>query len=147
MTAPPLPTVDYGHIETVPVHFDDLDAMGIVHNARYAVMLERALSTYWGQRGFGIADGAVTKPDVFHAVAEYSISYRTPVRHTGAVGIHFWIERMGETSVVYAFRVLSADGSTVHAEGRRVNIKLDPQTLRPAPWSAEGREVAAALMG
>ena len=36
--------VHYGHTEPVPVHFDDLDPMGLVHNARYAVLLERALS-------------------------------------------------------------------------------------------------------
>jgi hypothetical protein len=29
-------TIDYGHLEPVDVHFDDLDPMGIVHNARYA---------------------------------------------------------------------------------------------------------------
>ncbi len=146
MTAPTLPTVDCGHLELMPVHFDDLDAMGVVHNARYAVMLERALSAYWWQHGFGIVDGAVTKPDVFHAVAEYAISFRAPVRGTGQIGIRFWVERMGDSSVVYAFRVLSADGATVHAEGRRVNIKLDPRTLRPTPWSAEAREIATALM-
>jgi acyl-CoA thioester hydrolase len=135
-----------GHVEPMPVHFDDLDAMGIVHNARYAVMLERALSAYWARHGFTFENGTASKPDVFHAVAEYAISYRTPVRGTGQVGVHFWVERMGESSVVYGFRVLSADGATVHAEGRRVNIKLDPVTLRPAPWTDESRAVAAKLM-
>jgi acyl-CoA thioester hydrolase len=130
----------------MPVHFDDLDAMGIVHNARYAVMLERALSAFWARHGFTFADGRASRPDVFHAVAEYAISYRAPVRGTGEVGVHFWVERMGESSVVYGFRVLSADGATVHAEGRRVNIKLDPVTLRPSPWTGEARAVAAKLM-
>ena len=37
----------YGHAEPVAIHFDDLDAMGIVHNARYAVLVERALPPYW----------------------------------------------------------------------------------------------------
>ena len=34
--------VEYGHITEVPVHFDDLDALGVLHNARYAVLVERA---------------------------------------------------------------------------------------------------------
>ena len=34
------PTIDYGHVEVLPVHFDDLDPMGMVHNARYAVLIE-----------------------------------------------------------------------------------------------------------
>ena len=30
------------HTETVMVYFDDLDAMGVVHNGRYVTLLERA---------------------------------------------------------------------------------------------------------
>ena len=32
------------HTETVMVYFEDLDAMGVVHNGRYATLLERALA-------------------------------------------------------------------------------------------------------
>jgi acyl-CoA thioester hydrolase len=138
--------VQYGHTEPVDVHFDDLDAMGIVHNARYAVLLERALSAYWSRHGFRFTNGRATHSDVFHAVAEYAISYRTPVRGTGQLGVHFWIERLGESSAAYGFRVLSADGATVHAEGRRVNIKMDPLTMRPSPWTPLARDVAARLL-
>ena len=137
--------IKYGHVTPFVVHFDDLDAMGIVHNARYAVFLERALSQWWVDRGHSYEGGHPTTPDVFHAVAEYSISYREPVRGTGEIGVHFWIDKLGESSAVYGFRMVSADGRTVHAEGRRVNIKLDPRTLRPAPWSDHGRETARLL--
>lgn len=137
--------LDYGTVVPLVVHFDDLDAMGIVHNARSAVFLERALAMWWSDHGFSMADGGPTNPDVFHAVAEYSISYRTPVRGTGEIGVHFWLDKMGESSAVYGFRVLSPDGRTVHAEGRRVNIKIDPATLRPAPWTAEGRATGSLL--
>jgi acyl-CoA thioester hydrolase len=68
-----------------------------------------------------------------------------PVRGTGTVHFHFWVDKLGESSVVYGFRVLSTDGGTVHAEGHRVNVKLDPVTLRPSPWTAEARAVAESL--
>lgn len=139
-------TVEYGHVETLEIHFDDLDAMGIVHNARYAVLLERALSSYWSRHGFTYAGGVPSRSDVVHAVAEYAISYRAPVRGTGAVAVHFWLDRLGESSAVYGFRFVSVDGGLLHAEGRRVNIKLDPLTLRPAPWTAESRRVAGKLL-
>jgi acyl-CoA thioesterase FadM len=38
------------HTETVMVYFDDLDAMGVVHNAKYVTLFERALAAYWAQR-------------------------------------------------------------------------------------------------
>lgn len=140
-TADPWPTVDYGHLEPTPVYYDDLDSMGLVHNARYAVMLEHVLHAFWGQHGYAFENGTYTHPDAFVAVAEYQISYRMPVRGTGKIGIHLWAEQLGESSVVYGFRVLSADGSVVHAEGRRVHIRLDPKTLRPTPWAPETRAV------
>jgi acyl-CoA thioester hydrolase len=34
----------------------------------------------------------------------------------------------------------------VHAEGRRVQVKLDPQTLRPSPISAELYEACRPLL-
>ncbi|WP_433211454.1 acyl-CoA thioesterase [Dactylosporangium sp. CS-047395] len=135
-----------GHVAPFTVHFDDLDPMGIVHNARYAVFLERALSQWWAARGVSFAGGRPSSPDAVHAVAEYAISYRAPVRGTGDIGVQFWIETLGESSAVYRFRILSADGGTVHAEGRRVNVKLDPDTLRPAPWSQEARDLCRPLL-
>ena len=138
--------VEYGHVEPFVVHFDDLDALGIMHNARYAVFLERALSTFWGRHGYSYSGGVPTKPDVVHAVAEYAISYKTPIRGTGDAGVHFWVDRLGVSSVVYGFRIVSSDGERVHAEGHRVNIKLDPVTLRPAPWTDESRMIATTLL-
>jgi acyl-CoA thioester hydrolase len=139
-----LATARYGHVEPVQVHFDDLDAMGLVHNARYAVLLERALTGYWAPRGHSFAGGRPTSPDVIHAVREFTITYLAPIRGTGTVDVHFWVEKLGETSVVYGFRFLAGD--TVHAEGRRTVVKLDPATLRPAPWSASAREIGSALL-
>jgi acyl-CoA thioester hydrolase len=135
-------TVDYGHIEHQEVYFDDLDAMGLLHNARYAVLTERALTSFWAERGHGWSE----RPDLFVAVAEFAITYLVPVRGTGRVGVHFWIDRLGASSATYGFRVVSADGSVTHARGHRVHIRLDPATLRPMPWSADTREVASSLL-
>ncbi|GIF75335.1 acyl-CoA thioesterase [Asanoa siamensis] len=138
--------LDYGHQERVRIHYDDLDQMGIVHNARYAVLLERALTSYWEERGFSIANGRPTAPDVFNAVAEFTINYRAPIRGTGDVLIHFWLDKFGRTSGVYGFRITSADGKTVHAEGHRAIVRLDPATMRPTEWTPAARAVAGPLM-
>lgn len=141
----PTMTADYGHVEPVTIYFDDLDAMGLVHNGRYPVLLERAISAYWSARGFAFTDGQLTSPDVFHAVREFTISYLAPIRGTGDFGVHFWIEHLGRTSATYGFRFLSTDGGTVYAEGQRAIVRLDPATLRPAPWTDAGREAVTTL--
>jgi acyl-CoA thioester hydrolase len=140
------PTIEFGHVERVPVHFDDLDPMGMVHNARYALLIERALATFWRRHGHTFRDGRPTTPDAFNVVKEFSVTYRTPIRGTGEVGAHFWIEHLGSSCAVYAYRLLSADGATVYADGQRVVVKLDQSTLRPSPWTLEARTVAEGLL-
>jgi len=130
-------TIEYGTLEPVRVYHDDLDSMGLLHNARYAVVLERALVDYWDRQGYTFTNGVLGHPDAFVAVAEYTIRYRAPKRGTGVINVHLWVDRYGESSVVYGFRMLSEDRATIYAEGSRVQIRLDPKTLRPTPWAEE----------
>lgn len=137
---------DGGHFEPVQVHFDDLDAMGMLHNSRYALLVERAIGAYWYRLGWTHDPARSSFKDVLLAVREFKVTYNTPIIGVGEPLVHFWIERIGRTSVSYGFRVLSADRSVVHAEGYRVNVNLDPGTLRPAPFSSELRAAAEPLL-
>ncbi|GAA2686119.1 MULTISPECIES: acyl-CoA thioesterase [Nonomuraea] len=133
------------HTRPVQVHFDDLDAMGLLHNAHYSVLVERAITAFWTEQGWHFDPARSRFKDVFFAVREFTITYHVPIMGAGEPLVHFWIERMGNTSGVYGFRVLSPDGETVHAEGRRVNVNIDPSTLRPTPFSPEIRDAAQVL--
>ena len=135
-----------GYVHPVEVHFDELDPMGVLHNARYAVFVERAMISWWADHGVSFAGGRPTSPDAFNVVREYAITFHAPVRGTGEIAVHFWVENLGTTSADYRFRVTSPDNETVYAEGRRVNIRLDPATMRPAPWTPEGRRLATELL-
>lgn len=135
-----------GNTEVVPVFFDDLDAMGVVHNGRYSVLFERALTTFWTRQGWPFDPAAPNFAETFFAVRESSITYHVPITGLGEVRVHFWLDQMGTTSAVYGFRVLSADGTTVHAEGRRAQVKLDPASLRPQPIPDAVRAVALTLL-
>ncbi|WP_067134165.1 acyl-CoA thioesterase [Microtetraspora malaysiensis] len=132
--------------EPVQVHFDDLDAMGLLHNSRYALLVERAIGAYWQRLGWAPDPVRSAFKDVFLAVREFKVTYHVPIAGAGEPLVHFWMDRMGRTSGVYHFRVLSADRTVVHAEGYRVNVNLDPATLRPAPFSDELRTAAEPLL-
>ncbi|WP_283135149.1 acyl-CoA thioesterase [Rhizohabitans arisaemae] len=138
--------IDGGHFEPVQVYFDDLDAMGLLHNARYALLVERAITAYWRRLGWAPDPAQSSFKDVFLAVRELKVTYHVPIAGVGEPWVHFWIDRLGNTSGVYGFRVLSADRSTVHAEGYRVNVNLDPGTFRPTPFSDELRIAAQPLL-
>ena len=91
------------------MHFDDLDPMGMIHNARYALLIERALATFWKLHGHTFRDGRPTTADAFNVVKEFTISYRAPIRGPGDVVVHFWLEHMGTSCAVYTFCLLSSD--------------------------------------
>jgi acyl-CoA thioester hydrolase len=134
-----------GVIEPVMVYFEDLDAMGVVHNGRYVLLLERALAAYWARVGWAFDPAAPRFKDAFFVVREFTITYHVPIIHIGPVHVQLWLDHLGDTSAVYGFRVLSQDGTVTHAEGRRVQVRLDPATLRPAAIGPELRAASRPL--
>ena len=59
--------------------------------------------------------------------------------------VQLWLDHLGNTSAVYGFRVLSQDETVTHADGRRVQVRLDPATLRPAVIGPELRAASRPL--
>ncbi|MEU6735155.1 acyl-CoA thioesterase [Streptomyces physcomitrii] len=136
----------YGSLVPVEVHFDDLDALGLLHNARYPLMVERAWTAFWNERGFVFEGDWHAAGDMCNAVKELHISYQAPVNRTGDYAVHLWIERLGRTGLTYGFRFCSADGALTYARGTRVLVRLHPDTLRPEPWSERLRSSAQELV-
>ena len=134
-----------GVIEPVDVHFDDLDAMGVVHNGRYVLLLERALVAYWTRAGWAFDPAGPRFTEAFFVVREFAISYHVPITRVGPVHVQLWLDHLGNTSAVYGFRVLSQDETVTHAEGRRVQVRIDPATLRPAVIGPELRSACRPL--
>ena len=141
---PPV-AVEHGALQPAEVHFDDLDAFRTLHNARYVALLDRALGAYWASKGYR-NDAEASAPDTFQLVREVCITFDRPIRDYGQVLLHFWAERVGTTSLTVAFRFVSLDGAQEYAHGRRVTIKVDPVTDRPAEWSVAGRADLEALL-
>ena len=121
------------------VYFDDLDALNILHNARFLLFIERARGELWNAMGFHWQDDLGKNPDKFHVVAEHTIKYLSPVRGEGDLTIVVRVTKLGQSSLTIGARVQSPDGSVRYAEGATRLVRLDPQTFRPAPWSAPFR--------
>lgn len=139
----PLPSTDVGVLVPVTVNYDDLDSMGVLHNSRYAVLVERAWVTYWGDRGF-VGDSGLDG-DAFNFVKTFTITFDLPIGKIGEFAVHLWMERQGNTSCTAGYRVCSADGDTTYAYGRRTIICIDATTLKPTPWSDRARKAAQDL--
>ncbi|MBO84261.1 MAG: thioesterase, partial [Deltaproteobacteria bacterium] len=121
------------------VYFDDLDAFRILHNARYLLLMERTIGSFWHHLGWGtIADDA-DNPDQHHLVRAQDISYERPVRGTGRVRCRIWVDRLGRTSLTIGFSILPMDEDRPFAHGTRTLVKIDPQAKQPTPWSDDFR--------
>lgn len=121
------------------VYFDDLDALGILHNSRYLLLLERTIGAFWQRLGWGGAPDAKANPDQFHLVRANHIEYLRPITGVGEVRVRIWIEKLGRSSMTFGFRVLPMDEDVDHAVGSRVLVCVDPAGRRPSPWSESFR--------
>jgi acyl-CoA thioester hydrolase len=141
----PVPAAALGSrfVHPSPVHFDELDAMAMLHNARYAVHVERATSALFAHLGWRWELDATLNPDQFHVVREVQVEFLAPFRGMGFLQVELWVEKLGETSCVYGFECFSEAG--VHARGRRTVVKLEPATQRPARWTERFRDAHAGL--
>lgn len=123
----------------VGIYFDDLDPLHVLHNARYLLLFERTLGAFWMDQGLG-AFGDSGRPEEFHMVRHNEVEYLSPVRGVGKVRVRLWVERIGRSSLTFAFRLLADDSDHLYARGRRTVVHVDHATLRPAPWSDGMRE-------
>ncbi|AKT43780.1 acyl-CoA thioesterase [Chondromyces crocatus] len=139
-------SVSVPYLSVQRVYFDDLDALNILHNVRYLLFIERARGELFNALGFHWQDDLTVNPDKFNVIAEHRIRYLAPVRGEGVLGVELAISHLGRTSMTITARVLSADGTVVHAEGDTRIVRLDPTTYRPCPWSEHLRAVVTPLL-
>lgn len=126
------------HEEWMGVYFDDLDAFQILHNARYLLLFERTLGSFWetvGVRAFEPTEAG----DHWHLVRSNSIEYLRPVRGVQRVRVRVWIEKLGRTSLTFGFRLMPMDEDVDCAVGTRTIVRVEAGVHRPVPWTDEFR--------
>jgi acyl-CoA thioester hydrolase len=123
------------------IYLDDLDGFGMLHHARYALLFDNAVIDFWADAGWEL-----NPSEAVLVIRELTLTYHQPVVGISEIDVHFWVERAGRTSVTYGFQVLSADHEVRHADGHRVVVNLDGQTLRPAPIGDDVRTLAGPLL-
>lgn len=128
------------------VFFDELDAMKMLHNGRFAAHVERAVTSFYLTSGRRWETDPAKNPDQFHVVRELRIEYLAPVVGPRRMRIDVSVSRLGTTSCTYAFVCRSDDGRVEYARGERTIVKVDPATHKPAPWTDFFRKHHEALL-
>src|SRR5689334_14114570 len=117
------------------IYFDDLDALQILHNSRYVLLIERTIGSFFRHLGWTGMRDVHKHPDQFHLIRANHIEYHRPVTAVGEVRVRVWVEKLGTTSLTFGFRVLPLDEDREYASGTRVLVRVDPESWRPAPWT------------
>lgn len=120
--------------QVMGVYFDDLDPFHILHNARYLLLFERTLGSFWQAVGMGEFE-PLSAGDHNHLVRANTIEYLQPVRGTGRVRVRVHVQQIGRTSLTFGFRLMPLDRDVDCAVGTRTIVRVDPQTQRPEPWT------------
>ncbi|MEX2373191.1 MAG: thioesterase family protein [Dehalococcoidia bacterium] len=122
----------------VRVRSTDMDADGIVNNARYFEFFEQ------GRLEHLVAIGLVQRPRPPGAparsftIAETTCRYRAPTRHRDVLRVRTWTQEVRNRSFVLAYEIVRAgDGATV-AEGSSAQVWLDAEG-RPAALDDSAR--------
>ena len=120
--------------QVMGVYFDDLDPFHILHNARYVLLFERTLGSFWQSLGLGGLQDSHS-PDRFHFVRANHVEYLRPVKGVCQVRVRVWVEQLGRTSLTFGFRILPMNEDVDHATGTRTVVRVDPDTWKPSPWT------------
>ena len=123
------------HEQVHGVYFDDLDAFQILHNARYVLLFERTIGSFWRHMGWGSTLDMQKTPDQFNLVRANHVEYLKPVTGVSEVRVRVWVEKLGRTSLTFGFCVMPMDEDVDCAVGSRVLVRVDPNTRKPAPWT------------
>lgn len=114
----------------VPIRFGDCDPAGILYYPRYFDLFHQAMEAWFdGPLGLPYArfllDDRLGLPTV---AAE--AQYRAPCTFGETVGVELSVEKLGKSSIIFAYRVVGPDASE-RAVGRVTCVVMDLDPGRP----------------
>lgn len=118
------------------VYFDEMDPLGVLHNSRFAVHVERAQSALFEQLGYGWTDLSQRHEDIGYVVRATAMEFTAPVTSPGVMTVEVIAVRLGRTSATWGYRCAVSSGAqeVPVAQGTRVVVKADASG-QPNAWT------------
>jgi acyl-CoA thioester hydrolase len=135
------------HVKPAPLfvaHLDvrwrDLDAFNHVNNSTYLTYLEEA-RLQWLRH---VPDPWFDESSM-PVLAASNLNYRQPIAWPGHLAVELCCERLGNSSITLAHRIVDAeDGGRLYCDGQVVLVWMNPATGKPVPLPQAIRDSAAA---
>jgi acyl-CoA thioester hydrolase len=121
----------------IAVRWRDLDAFNHVNNSTYLTYLEEARLQWM------LSMGDVFDPASTPVLAASELNYRGPIAWPAQLQVQLLCERLGNSSITIAHRIVDAgDPERLYCDGRVVMVWIDPQTGRSVPLPSTVRNAA-----
>jgi acyl-CoA thioester hydrolase len=129
----------YRFVHRIRVGFDETDAQGVVYYGRYMPYFDRARVEYL--RGLGLLTSMTGESE--SVMRAQHVEYHAPARFDDEVEVYARVERVGRTSVTWAFDAYRADTGEHLVSATQVAVSIDPAARRPVEVTAAFREAVA----
>ncbi|WP_233843120.1 thioesterase family protein [Dyella sp. 2HG41-7] len=113
----------------ISVRWRDLDAFNHVNNSTYLTYLEES-RLQWLQN----VPGPWLNEHAMPVMAASELRYRLPIEWPGQLHIQLLLERLGNSSMTIAHRIVdAADPDKLYCDGNVVMVWIDPATGKSTP--------------
>ncbi|WP_201314449.1 thioesterase family protein [Dyella sp. EPa41] len=124
-------------VAPIGVRWRDLDAFNHVNNSNYLTYLEEA-RLQWLRHVPGWFD-----EQSMPVLAASEINYRRPIEWPAQLHVELTCERLGNSSITLAHRIVDAhDDTQLYSDGKVVMVWMNPATGKPVPLPQSIRDAA-----
>lgn len=122
----------------VRVYYSETDHGGAVYYANYLKWFEIGRTELLRQHGFDYA--TFEKRGLIAPVVDVHCEYKHPALYNDLIAIETSIEKIGNTSITFAYEIKNKETDKLLAKGSTVNVFVDMKTQKPTPLPNELRD-------
>ncbi|MDO8977746.1 MAG: thioesterase family protein [Afipia sp.] len=135
-----MPRDQFSFFHPFRIRYSEIDGQGVVFNAHYLTFYDTAITEYFRALGYDqYADAKKTGMD-FHVVKSV-VEYKSPIRFDAEIEVGARVARIGSSSMTFEMAIFQKDSADLMATGEVVWVNTDQSTHRPAPITAEVRNL------
>jgi acyl-CoA thioester hydrolase len=125
---------DFNFVWNARARYAEVDAQAVVFNSRYLEYFDIGITEYFRTVGLYPQANLQGAPELHVVKAE--VVYHAPVLLDEEIAICVRCEKVGRTSLTFAFEVHGGSGDDLRASGSEVQVHVDEPRGRPTPVPA-----------
>jgi len=110
------------------IYYSDTDHGGVVYYANYLKWFEIGRTEILRQYGFNYAD--FENQNIMAPVVEVKCNYKLAAKYDDVIIIKTDIDKLGNSSIIFHYKVIRKKDNKLLAEGYTVNVFVDKKTMK-----------------